>query len=150
LGGLPAKTHRTWSRRPLFENPCCQSLEERSSQRAWKGDHHWDRSPRKAYTGIMPNEIRSYPPTWEGDLVLACRKCQRKLKGVSGMRALAKLKKTVKRRNREHPEAVLHVINVSCMDLCPKNGVTVCIPASPARLLVLRDDEGIDQLYHRA
>jgi predicted metal-binding protein len=95
----------------------------------------------------MPNEIKLYPPTWEGDLVLACRKCQRKLKGTPGMRALAKLKKAIKRRNQEHPGAVLHVINVPCMDLCPKNGVTVCIPEQPTKLAVLHDEQGIDQLY---
>lgn len=98
----------------------------------------------------MRRSSKSYPPTWEGDLVLACRKCQRKLKGTPGMRALAKLKKTVKRHNKEHPEASLHAINVPCMDLCPKNGVTVCIPGPPTRLVVLRDEAGIEQLSRSA
>jgi hypothetical protein len=73
----------------------------------------------------MPNSLKSYRPTWEGDLLLACRK---KLKGDPGMRALAKLKKPIKRHNKEYPNLVaLHVITVPCMDLCPKGAVTVCL-----------------------
>ena len=94
----------------------------------------------------MRNEIKSYPPKWKGDLLLACRKCQRKLKGEPGMRALAKLKKTIKRRNRENAGTVLHVINVPCMDVCPKKGVTICLPGQPSRLAVLRQKHDLDQL----
>lgn len=98
----------------------------------------------------MPDSLKSYPPTWEGELLLACRKCQKKLKGVPGMRALAKLKKTVKRLNREHPDASLHVINVPCLDLCPKGAVTVYCPATAAaRLFVLRQEAELEQIYRR-
>ena len=45
------------------------------------------------------------------------------------MRALAKLKKTNKRHNTEHANAPgLHVMSVGCMDLCPKDAITVKIP----------------------
>ena len=94
--------------------------------------------------------FKSYPPTWEGDLLLACRKCQKKLKGEPGMRALAKLKKTIKRRNKEHPEAPLHLVSVSCMDLCPKGGVTICLPATqPVTLSILRNEGEIEGLFSR-
>lgn len=64
------------------------------------------------------------------------------------MRALANLKKTIKRRNKEHPETALHIISVPCMDLCPKNGVTVCLPGKePGILLVIRKAGQIDELY---
>jgi hypothetical protein len=98
----------------------------------------------------MANGIKSYPSSWSGDLLLACRKCQRKLKGEPGMRALAKLKKTINRRNKEHAATALHLIGVPCMDLCPKGAVTICLPANrPAMLSILRNEGDIDELYRR-
>lgn len=92
----------------------------------------------------MANGLKSYPTTWEGQLVLACRKCQKKLKQDEQLHSLSKLKKTIKRHNKEHPERLLHVINVPCMDLCPKDGVTVCCPGRDAgQLSILRSPEGI-------
>jgi hypothetical protein len=58
------------------------------------------------------------------------------------------LKKTVKRRNKEHPAAPFHLISVPCMDLCPKAAVTICLPGrSPAMLSVLREEDQIEELY---
>jgi len=65
------------------------------------------------------------------------------------MRALAKLKKTIKRRNKQHPEAALHLISVRCMDVCPKGGVTICLPNRTAMLSILRNEGDIDALYQR-
>gem|GEM_PF-1868564 len=96
----------------------------------------------------MPNVLKSYPPTWEGELLLACRKCQKKLKGQPGMRALAKLKKTIKRRNKEHPNAALHLVSVPCLNLCPKRAVTVCLPAKrDVMVSVLRNEADVDKLF---
>jgi predicted metal-binding protein len=96
----------------------------------------------------MANSLKSYPPTWKGDLLLACRKCQKKLKREPGMRAVAKLKKTIKRHNKEHPGGGLHFISVPCMDMCPKSAVTICLPTTQtARLSILRDEDEIDELY---
>jgi predicted metal-binding protein len=95
----------------------------------------------------MKDNTKTYPVTWEGQLILACRKCQKKLKGDPDLRALAKLKKTVKRHNKEHPDQILHVINVPCMDLCPKDGVTVCDSRNPVRLSILRSVEDIGSLH---
>lgn len=95
----------------------------------------------------MTSGPKSYPASWEGELVLACRKCQKKLKGHDRLRGLAKLKKTVKRHNKEHPDQLLHVMNVPCMDLCPKDAVTVCCPERDAKLLrVLRDEKDLYSL----
>ena len=95
----------------------------------------------------MADGLKSYPVTWEGQLVLACRKCQKKLKGDVELGDLAKLKKTVKRFNKQHPDRQLHVVNVPCMDLCPKNGVTVCCPGrDPGQLAILRGDDDLQLL----
>ena len=43
--------------------------------------------------------------------------------------------------------ASLHVMNVSCMKLCPKDGITVCLPQDAAdRLVILKRESDIDQL----
>ena len=67
------------------------------------------------------------------------------------MRALARLKKTIKRHNKQQrPVIALHLISVPCMDLCPKGAVTICLPASqPAKLSIIRKEEDIDELYRR-
>lgn len=95
----------------------------------------------------MAHELKSYPAPWNGLLVLACRKCQKKLKKDDDLQALAKLKKTVKQHNRRHSEQPLHVIQVGCMDLCPGGGVTVCVPArSTESLFILRSEEDLERL----
>lgn len=87
----------------------------------------------------MAEAPKTYSAPWKGELILACRKCQKKLVGDETLKELAKLKKTVKRYNRAHPEHPLHVMNVPCMDLCPKDGVTVCCPERDSlRLLIMR------------
>jgi hypothetical protein len=95
----------------------------------------------------MASALKSYPATWQGEIVLACRKCQKKLKRDGSLRDLAKFKKTVKRFNKEHPEQRLQLINVPCMDLCPKDGVTVCCPERDAgQLSILRSGEDLRAL----
>ena len=94
----------------------------------------------------MASALKSYPAPCEGEIILACRKCQKKLKRDGNLRDLAKLKKTVKRFNKEHPEQLLHVINVPCMDLCPKAGVTVCCPRRGPGLAILRGEEDLQLL----
>lgn len=94
----------------------------------------------------MTEGLKNYPLKWKGDILLACRKCQKKLKSDRRHRALAKLKKTVKRFNKKHPDRAFEVINVPCMDLCPKYGVTVRDPRKPDRLSILRTEEDIEFL----
>jgi predicted metal-binding protein len=96
----------------------------------------------------MVNDRKTYRAPWQGQLLLACRKCQKKLKGERDLRALAKLKKTVKRLNKEHVGKPLHIINVPCMDLCPRHGVTVCeTESTPRRLSILRSESDIELLF---
>ena len=82
--------------------------------------------------------------------VTTCPECQKKLKGEPGMRALARLKKTIKRHNKQHSAIALHLISVPCMDLCPKGAVTICLPGSQSAMLsIIRKEEDIDELYRR-
>jgi hypothetical protein len=101
----------------------------------------------------MRDNAKSYPAPWQGRVIVACRRCQKKLKGNDDLRVLAKLKRTVKRlsksrQSEDHPERVLHVINVSCMDLCPKDGVTICDPARDGgRLRILWSESDVERLF---
>ena len=95
----------------------------------------------------MEADFKTYPAPWQGQIILACRKCQKKLKGNKDLKALSRLKKTVKRHNRKHPDRVLHIVPISCTGLCPKDGVTACDPAQhPARLMILRSEDDLKQL----
>jgi hypothetical protein len=99
----------------------------------------------------MQSDLKTYPAPWQGQILLACRKCQKKLKHNKDLEALARLKKTVKRHNRKHPEAPLHLVPIACTNLCPKDGVTACNPAQdPARLFILRSEDDVKaSLRHR-
>jgi predicted metal-binding protein len=71
--------------------------------------------------------VRTYPAPWKGQLVMVCRKCQNKLKHGGKKNGLAKLRKALKQRARQDEDSLrLHVVDVSCLKMCPKGGVTVC------------------------
>jgi hypothetical protein len=91
----------------------------------------------------MPNAAKTYPAPWQGKLILACKKCQKRLKKDGGPKALANLKKTIKSRNRQGSGNPLHVLPMGCVDLCPAKGVVICIPAeadNQLRILWSSDD----------
>jgi hypothetical protein len=90
--------------------------------------------------------IRSYRAPWKGQLLLICRKCQRKLKHSGKKKGLAKLGKTLK---KDGPQ--LHVIEVSCLQLCPKGGVTVCTQQQLARgeCSIVRTGADVDSLLEQ-
>jgi hypothetical protein len=77
--------------------------------------------------------MRSYPGPWKGQFLLACGKCQRKLR-KSQADDFISLKKLLTRERKKHPAGLrLRVLNVPCLKMCPKDAVTVCTPAQVAR-----------------
>lgn len=87
----------------------------------------------------MDEALKSYPARWIGPTLLACKKCQKKLKKAGGCKRLAKLRKSAKKLS-----PAVHVVDVGCMDLCPKGGVAVCKPESGGdRLYVVRSVEDV-------
>jgi predicted metal-binding protein len=97
---------------------------------------------------IDQGKVRSYPAPWEGQLLLICRKCQKKLKH-SGNKKMAGLAKRLKKQGRHHEHGVhLHVIQVPCLKMCPKGGVTVCTQAALARgeCSIVRTQEDVEAL----
>jgi predicted metal-binding protein len=96
---------------------------------------------------IVNRQIYRIP--WKGQLLLACRKCQKKLKRGEGA---AKLSKALKRRARQDEDGLkLRVIEVPCLKMCPKGGITVCTQAQLGRgeCSIVRNGADVDSLYQQ-
>jgi hypothetical protein len=92
--------------------------------------------------------MQSYPIPWRGQLVLACGKCQKKLKRSKG----AKLSKALKRRGRRDQQGIkLRVVEVACLKMCPKGGITVCTQDQVGRneCSIVRNRADVDSLYEQ-
>src|ERR1700761_6051211 len=86
--------------------------------------------------------MKSYPIPRKGQLVLACGKCQKKLK--------RKLSKALMKRARQDEDRMrLRVVEVPCMKLCPKGGITVYTPGQVGRneCSIVRTRTDVDELY---
>jgi hypothetical protein len=106
-------------------------------------------------TQQMPDagtQLRLYSPPWTGETVFACRKCQRKIKEGNGSKALAKIKKWFRKRSAKSPERpAVSVIVVPCLDVCPKDGITIFsarqLARKPARLNIVRSEADLERFY---
>ncbi|MBN8829569.1 MAG: (2Fe-2S) ferredoxin domain-containing protein [Sphingomonadales bacterium] len=83
--------------------------------------------------------------------VLVCRKCSKKLKqggfGPDGDRPLAKaLRKHL--QTGKGPKSPAGIVEVGCLDLCPKRAVTVVDGRHPDQWLVVRPGANLDALAH--
>lgn len=95
-------------------------------------------------TTESPSLLRTYRTPWKGQLVLVCRKCQKKLKHSGKKTGLAKLGKQLKQQQ-------FHVIEVSCLKLCPKGAVTVCTQRQLGRneCSLVRTRADVEALIHQ-
>ena len=75
------------------------------------------------------------------DVVLVCRKCQKKLDGGFGPHGDKTLKKALKKYLKpgdgKGRKAELAVIETACFDICPKNAVVAVNAAQPKALLIV-------------
>jgi hypothetical protein len=99
--------------------------------------------------GSSEKTLRSYKGLWnkKGPLLLACRKCQRKLKHEG--HPLAQLRKLLKKRSRKLDfERKPLVIETPCLKVCPRGGVTICTQAQAGRgeFSILRHVRDVDLL----
>ena len=100
--------------------------------------------------------LKSFSGPWlrkGGQLLLACGKCQRKLRDEDDPDGLVNLKKALKKRSRQiagefKPRLKLIVIQTKCLKVCPKRGVAVCTQAQLAqgRGSIVRSREDVDLL----
>lgn len=82
--------------------------------------------------------------------VLVCRKCSKKLKGGFGPEG----KKPLARAMRKHLQlgkgrkSGAGIIEVGCLDVCPKRAVTVVDTRHPDQWLIVRPGANLDGLAH--
>lgn len=99
------------------------------------------------------SSLRTYASRYTGGVLLACGKCQRKLKRAGDHTEAAKLRKSLKKLARQNGSEPIHVIAVSCLKLCPKGAVTVCTPQNlasiPPTLTLIRTPDDIAALYRQ-
>ena len=98
------------------------------------------------------NAPRLYSAPWKGEAIFACRKCQRRMKKSGGPAALGKLKKWFKKRAHKTPHMPpVHIIDVSCLKLCPQDGVTIFsarqLGKEPPAVCIARSEEDLEGLY---
>ena len=101
----------------------------------------------------QPGEaLRAYDAPWQGQLVLVCEKCERRLRKDREHRDTPRLRKVLKACAEESSQPIaLRVLEVGCMKLCPEGGVTVCTgeqaAENPVQLSVIRTPEDVVLLY---
>jgi predicted metal-binding protein len=73
------------------------------------------------------------------DVVLVCRKCQKKLDGGFGPDGDKTLKKALRKylKASKGRKAELAVVGTDCFDVCPKNAVVAVNAANPKALLIV-------------
>ena len=70
--------------------------------------------------------IRSYRlKRAKGPILLACGKCQKRLKGDRNADGIVPLKKLLKGMSLEQGVRPPYVIKIPCLKLCPKGGIVV-------------------------
>lgn len=73
------------------------------------------------------------------DVVLVCRKCQKKLEGGFGPEGDKTLRKALRKylKAGKGRKAELAVVSTDCFDVCPKNAVVAVNAANPKALLIV-------------
>ncbi len=95
--------------------------------------------------------IKQVKADW-ADVVLVCRKCSKKLEGGFGKKGedtLAKgLRKALgaKGKSRKSP---LAVIEVGCLDICPKDAVVTLNAGAPGRWAVIPKGTALTEVAQR-
>ena len=104
---------------------------------------------------IEAPRLKSFVGPWtrkNKQLLLACKKCQRKLKDDGDEHGLARLKKLMKKRGKALGSAVgLVVIPTNCLKVCPRRGVAVVTQEQmgAGRGSILRTADDLDLLIEQ-
>ena len=96
--------------------------------------------------------LRAYKAPWRGELILACTKCQRKLKKRKGTKAFANIKKWFKRRGKSDEGGPdVRVVGIDCIKLCPKASVTIArqqqLGNVGGEVSIIRSEADLEGLY---
>ncbi len=77
--------------------------------------------------------IREIPAKWD-EILLVCRKCGKKLHGGFGDDGTARLDKVLRKTLKQRGRKTVKIVPVACLDICPKNAVTVIKASAPSRI----------------
>jgi hypothetical protein len=82
-------------------------------------------------------------------VLLACSKCQRRLKHDGDPESITPLKKLLKRISKQHGNKPPSILKVPCLKLCPGRGLVVLTPQQLAEneCTILRTREDVDAVY---
>ncbi len=90
------------------------------------------------------------------DVVLVCRKCARKLDGGFGpdgddgfAKALRHALDAGEMRKRKALRREVAVVEVGCLDVCPKKAVVVVKGSEPGRVELVPEGAGMDEVVQR-
>jgi predicted metal-binding protein len=85
---------------------------------------------------LPPKPVREVSAKW-GEILLVCRKCSKKLHGGFGEDGSRKLDKVLSKALKERGRKDVKIVSVGCLDICPKNAVTVVKASEPARVFLV-------------
>jgi predicted metal-binding protein len=96
---------------------------------------------------VSKTDKRSVNANWES-AILVCRKCSKKLDGGFGPDGKASLAKALRRAlgQKKGRKATLGVVEIACMDICPKGAVTLIDMAQPGRWQIVPHGADVDAL----
>ena len=82
--------------------------------------------------------------------VIICRKCSKKVKGGFGPEGKQTLAKALRKHLQlgKGPKSGAGIMEIGCVDLCPKGAVTVIDGRTPDQWLVVRPGANLDGLAH--
>jgi hypothetical protein len=95
--------------------------------------------------------LKSYITPWKSEVILACKRCQKKLRKQRQPPEFANLKKWVKTHSRKgKAKSAPHIIAVPCLKICPKGGIVVFsqsqLATSPARFSIISNGKQMEVL----
>jgi len=92
----------------------------------------------------MKSHVRS---RWQG-AILVCRKCSKKLKGGFGDDGKQPIAKVLRKAldGGKGRKARMGIVEVGCLDICPKGAVTLIDTAHPDEWLIVKAGTTVDDL----
>ena len=91
-----------------------------------------------AKVDVLPKPVKTAKTEWR-QVVLVCRKCQKKLDGGFGPDGDKSLKKALRKylKAGKGKKAELAIKETDCFDVCPKGAVVAVNAAEPKALLIV-------------
>jgi predicted metal-binding protein len=95
----------------------------------------------KTCRGKMRETMKHVRSSWT-DVVLVCRKCSKRLGGGFGDDGKTRLAKVLRagfaiKKKKKMRKAPLGILEIDCLDVCPKNGVTALRAGAPEAWVVI-------------